>query len=99
MHYAGMFGSFRELLALWTAKDLAAALGVKYPTAQSIKERGSVAPAHWDLLIAAASRKGFAIDAAMLARLARQRKAQQSHGIEHSSEASAAIAGATSEAA
>lgn len=72
----GMFSSFSDLLSIWTTQELAADLGVKYQTAVSMKQRGSVAPAHWPLLVAASERKGRKIDMAILAQLAASRKAR-----------------------
>lgn len=74
MHNARMVANFDDLLSLWTAKELAEELGVKYQTAAAMRQRASVGIIHWNRLIEAAARKGHAIDLATLARLAAARK-------------------------
>lgn len=51
--------TFSELLANWSTSDLSADLGVPYVNARKMKERGSVAPEHWQTLITTAKRRGF----------------------------------------
>lgn len=76
MHSCGMT-DFRDLLSRWTIAELAADLTLNLNTAAAMKQRASVAPSHWALLIEAARRKGLTIDEAMLARFWRESKAQK----------------------
>jgi hypothetical protein len=62
-----MIGSFGELLAHWTARELADELGVNYQTAASMKRRSAVSTRYWARLLGSARNRGVEITYEMLA--------------------------------
>jgi hypothetical protein len=75
-----MIRSFADVLALWTPKQLSRVLKVPYSTAAAMYQRGSIGPAHWARLIAAAEARGEVITADMLLRFAADRRMQPRRG-------------------
>jgi len=71
--------TFAELIDLWPEKpgssvrNFAVDLGIPYVTAQLMRYRNSVHPRHWGRLVAAAKRRGLAVDMELLATLAQER--------------------------
>lgn len=68
-------GRFEQLLDIFTAQELSAALACPYQTAAAMKRRGSVGTKHWPRLIDAARARGVALDGDKLIKLAAQRSA------------------------
>lgn len=65
--------SFAELLDQFGPTQLADGLGVPYETARAMRSRASVAPAHWERLIALAASHDIDLSMEALARFAVER--------------------------
>lgn len=51
--------TFEQLLSLWAnPSELSSDLDLPYVSAQMIRRRGSISPAHWPAFVSAAKRKG-----------------------------------------
>lgn len=70
--------SFSDLIAQWPSlvvfhEDL----GVPYPTAAAMKQRGSIGSEHWARVVEAASKRGIeGVTVEMLAKFAEKRRVQ-----------------------
>jgi hypothetical protein len=68
--------SFRDIIDLWpSVSAFAVAIGVRYGTAQQMRNRNSIDGAYWQRLVDAAQKQGFRhVDLELLAKAATARK-------------------------
>lgn len=76
-----MVRNFRELLALWTPKQLSVVLGCPYQTAVAMYRRESISPDFWTRIIEGARWRGEIVTADMLLTFADTRRAEGSRSV------------------